>query len=284
MKPTPKNVRLFAAPFALFAAVAALPAQTLIHQWDFNSSPNTAVVGGTTLTLSGTNATMGTSAGVSGTAYDNSAGAAYGGSSYASTGSFSSSLTSVTQLSFTLWVKIDTTPVQFSRLIVIGPSGTADSGNSNSIGLLFNGSTGLQINASGQGNNSTGTYTPTTGVWTFLAGTINNTGGSSATVTFYAGTESTSVSQIGSTVSGTMFGPFNMTSGGNSTVLIGGRSSGGRQFDGLIDDVRIYTGVLDSTQVENVRLASIPEPSSYAALAGIGALALVAARRRRAAR
>jgi hypothetical protein len=53
---------------------------------------------------------------------------------------------------------------------------------------------------------------------------------------------------------------------------------------GYLDDSRVYSGVLDLAQLEAVRLAAIPEPSTYAVIFGGLALLVVAGRRFRARR
>ncbi len=67
----------------------------------------------------------------------------------------------------------------------------------------------------------------------------------------------------------------------NSTTsfAIGSQGGGGSagSFQGLIDEVRLSQGVLSANQL----LVAIPEPSAFAALAGLGALGLAASRRRR---
>lgn len=49
-------------------------------------------------------------------------------------------------------------------------------------------------------------------------------------------------------------------------------------FNGLIDDVRIYDNALSGTEI--LALATIPEPSTYAMLLGLGAFVFIAVRRR----
>jgi hypothetical protein len=53
------------------------------------------------------------------------------------------------------------------------------------------------------------------------------------------------------------------------------------EFVGLIDEVKFYDGVLTSTEVTNLNTTNvIPEPGSYALLAGLAGMAFVMARRR----
>lgn len=70
----------------------------------------------------------------------------------------------------------------------------------------------------------------------------------------------------------------------SSTALrIGNSSTDNRGFNGKIDDVQIYDTALDATEIAyifNNPGTVIPEPSSAALLLGLGALGLIARRRR----
>jgi hypothetical protein len=58
-----------------------------------------------------------------------------------------------------------------------------------------------------------------------------------------------------------------------------GNSNTGRHFLGAVDDIRLYDNALTAGDV--LSLSAIPEPSTYAALAGLATLGFVAVRRNR---
>ena len=74
----------------------------------------------------------------------------------------------------------------------------------------------------------------------------------------------------------------------SAPFLIGGFNIGGSPaaaYTGLVDDVQIYDNTLNDTEVNFLYLnpgQTVPEPSSSATLAGLGALTLFARRRRHA--
>jgi hypothetical protein len=58
----------------------------------------------------------------------------------------------------------------------------------------------------------------------------------------------------------------------NDTAIftVGNRADNQRQFVGLLDDIRLYSGVLDESQIEAVRLESIPPPPNVAPVVSAG--------------
>ena len=68
--------------------------------------------------------------------------------------------------------------------------------------------------------------------------------------------------------------------------VLGGRINEGNTSNLTLSDVAVYQGALDTDQIKYLKdnkanASAIPEPSAFGLLAGAGALALVAARRRR---
>lgn len=69
-----------------------------------------------------------------------------------------------------------------------------------------------------------------------------------------------------------------------TTGLYLGSSNFGDTFSGSIDEARIFTfanGTFTTSMLSNAALSSVPEPSTYAALAGLAALGLAVWRRRK---
>jgi hypothetical protein len=104
-----------------------------------------------------------------------------------------------------------------------------------------------------------------TGTWVNLAVTKSSTAG----VTFYLN------GQMVGTVAGATGAAAPSV---NSNWYIGNGADLARQFVGGIDELRIYDGVLSQGQIQSI--SAVPEPSTCAVLAGMGALGIVIARRR----
>ncbi len=82
-------------------------------------------------------------------------------------------------------------------------------------------------------------------------------------------------------------GTVNLTSQNAMTnFAFGGKLSAGKESSLTLSDIAIYKGALGQEQISYLKThkanaSAIPEPSAFGLLAGAGALALVAARRRR---
>jgi hypothetical protein len=113
------------------------------------------------------------------------------------------------------------------------------------------------------------------GSWVFFALSYD---GSSATnnVVMYSGSISSTVVQrsTGSVDRGTL-------SDENTKFHVGNVEANSRGFNGSLDDIRLYSGILDTSALESVRVSAIPEPSSYGLILGALASALVLTRRKR---
>ncbi len=115
------------------------------------------------------------------------------------------------------------------------------------------------------------------GEWIFLAITYDSTIVSGDNVFFYLGNESnTVVVNDSDTKSGSI-----ITS--TADFEIGGTpaTSSDRTPTALFNDVRIYNGVLNASELEALRVAAIPEPAQYANLLGMLLMGLAVITRRR---
>lgn len=222
-------------------------------------------------------------------------------------------------LTVTMWVKADQLPTtasnQAARLIVLGASGVTDVQAANSLSIVARSAVGGTPSKSNTIQVLSQTLDPTVGgigsspvdalvteQWTFIALTYDGTslqgnnsmvqntatgGLSSVNGQYYRGSDTSAVvrTEIPMTTTAgdataASQGAFNF--GASGVVYLAGRPSGSRQFDGWIDDVRIYDGVLSATDVEAVRLQGligVPEPSSIL-LIGVGFTVVGVVRRR----
>ena len=168
--------------------------------------------------------------------------------------SFLSNLTS-----FTLqgWFKPDGTVIGSNAYLLQTQNGTAQI----KVNAEYNGKLSLTVDNIAAATASVASYS-TTSSWTFFAVTYDGTVAAD-NVTFYVGSVSTSVSQVG-TVRSINAGAVNPFGAGNFSV---GNSNGtDRPFDGRIDNFRIFgtlsgsSGVLSLSDLEALRLADL-EPN-----------------------
>lgn len=298
---TPKTFPLRTASLAVLAAAAFAPslsAQTLLLRYTFDDPQNgsttaNSVVGGSVGTFYNsagvaTNLHSSLGAGVGGGyAFDNTSATAMGSAGTGgklmaiNAGIFSG----LTQFTVTGWYNAaSATSSSGARLF---------STNDGKAALFFANSSGLtvEVRAAGAGANlsassSASTFTAVN-QWVFFAVTYNGSA-TSSNVRFYSGTGSVAGSVVGAGTSTANAGTLDTTS---TTFNLAGRGATNfdRPFDGLMDDFRVYSGLLDATAIEAIRLdgitSPVPEPSSAALLVGAGAMVfVVGGRRRRAAR
>jgi hypothetical protein len=205
----------------------------------------------------------------------------------------------LSQFTLTMWMKGDTAVASqaFARHFMAGISPTTDTASNPSIYLLMaNGNLQVGVN----GFNATPTLSmalaPTD--WNFIAvvydgvttnpyfstdmqaavGTANN-------MAILTGGISGSVTNVGSAGLNTGVTPFTTSPGpaplGSSAyAFMANRSSFTRGFDGTIDDVRLYSGLLNTSTLDAIRLAAVPEPDA-ASLLAVSAFGLAYLRRRR---
>jgi hypothetical protein len=106
--------------------------------------------------------------------------------------------------------------------------------------------------------------------WLFIAATWDQSSTGSE-LKFYAGSPTSSVAQVGSTLALTT----SMTDLASALLRVGGYSSNpGTSPDALVDDFRVYgSEIKDATALNAIMNENLPEPSSLGLLA-IGALVL----------
>lgn len=146
-----------------------------------------------------------------------------------------------------------------TRFFTLAPNGVTDNGNANGIGLnisVGNGSKTFPQNAINVLVGSAAATIPPiyynfpTNEWLFCSFTYTSASG---VIAVYFGTEASPAKLYvtRNIAAGTM---FNLVGTGGATSLsIGNRISGGRDFPGWIGDFRFYTGAGDSNFVENIR-------------------------------
>jgi len=73
---------------------------------------------------------------------------------------------------------------------------------------------------------------------------------------------------------------MNIASSGTQAIKFGEDQTGGRRFTGYLDQFSIYNEALTQSQISALTVTAIPEPSSYAILAGMLGLGYAMTRRR----
>jgi hypothetical protein len=271
-------------------AVSALAAHGQIVHYNFNETTGAVLNYGSAgasanLTLGGATVPVRTAddaaaPGDSGSFYDASAITDRVISTGASTSSAVTALDSLAAFTITGWFNRDSAAGNLNR-ILDNRGDPAQAG----FALWTNqgGSPGfnnrLEIQVAGGSTAIAGDITPffADDTWVFFAVTFLD---STDAVQFFRGDLTTASALFTtSSASGSM--------GASTHPLYVGNRGGNpnRAFDGFLDDIRLYGEVLSSTQIESIRLqglaTQIPEPSTYALLAGIATLGFIALRRRR---
>ena len=315
-----QTIKLALCALALTGLALTTQAQMYQWNFDGGSgttvTPSVATGGGGGLTLGGTAAYGAAGSGVSGVAGDlalanNST--TYGtatGAGLASSTTGNINIGVQTAFTMTGWIKADggftaiggpPTGSTFQRVFMIG-QGTPDTGSANSATLsLFNNSLspaaqtnafqlklgnaagyvgGAPFGADGvlSGNGSLNAFGS---AWTFFAVTVDLTG-TANNVNFYLGNASSLNAPITVTYTnnvGAAIGSIDFGTTGSALLL--NRANLVRGFDGWGDDFAFYSGALDQSSVDGIRLQGVPEPATVTMLALGSLVGVIMLRRRR---
>lgn len=277
---SPKHLLLALSLISIVTFTQSVSAQTLLLQYNFNET-GTGVInygsassGNLTMFNSGNSVADLHSAsglGVSGLSGDRSFSVGFGG---ARMGADNAAVDSLQRFTLTGWIFIPT-GANFNGRIIDNQNGSNNGyyvsyQSAGTIGLAIgNGTTNAQVD-------STASFT--LNAWNFFAVTYDGSL-SSANALFYRGTTSLSSSLLNTQ-------NFNRGTPADDTAIftVGNRQSNDRGLGGSIDNIRLYDGVLNSTQIEQIRVWDttnvIPEPSTAALLVIAAGAALVLRRRR----
>ena len=278
--------RAFSA-YLLVAAMTTASAQLVKWSFDDNGSPNTAANSGTlgstfdlrtfrsnsNVSTSQTNIQSTNTPGGSGYGLDLTSTGAMGGAqgAFGNIAAASTSVSALSSMTVTGWFNAAATPT--SSAYVVRASTATNSGWQ----ITFIGAQQMRLavgdgTASTNYNSNTTAFAGATNTWQFFSVSWTAAGGA----TWYGGSPTVSATAVGSNATA-------RSMNSNSYQLALGRSGSGSgtAFYGYLDDLRIYNTALGASAIEAVRAEAIPEPSSYAALAGIATLVIGTLRRRR---
>jgi hypothetical protein len=281
--PIPRTVLKSAASFIAVGAfgLSTASAQTLLLQYTFDEPTGPALDYGAGLPApatfeGGATRTTNTPAGYSAGALNASAANTY------ATSPDPDKLDGLSAFTLTGWMNLQAAPANGNRIMskqvasgnfdgfsfaISNPSsGTIGAGNFR-LNLGLGGTGGFGIFVSGANVSADAE-------WLFVAVSYDGAGG----VNFYTGDAATAAGAIGSTLLAGAANPGTLVAN-DRDFRVAAQSEGTASAPIWLDDIRVYSGVLDATALDAVRLQNIPEPSTYAAIFGGLALLFAAARR-----
>jgi Concanavalin A-like lectin/glucanases superfamily/PEP-CTERM motif len=256
-------------------------------------TPTIAPTGSSTLTDLGATANLSFGTGPNGVAGESLVNAATGQAGnqvLAGTLGASSSLSAFT---VTMWVNQSAAVNNNYRILELAPSAPATTGSPDGTKLFLglNSGGGLQFYANNVNGNSTATDIATaatwnnggtlgaltSGKWYFEAVTYDTVAGSALLYSGDQGDSATLAYTYGANV--TTAGNLDIST--NTAIALLDRFANGRNYPGAIDDVNIYSGALNQSQLDSIQISEVPEPTTLAML-GLGSLAgIITVRRRR---
>jgi hypothetical protein len=279
--------------------VTSAQAQTLLYSLNgvggtgggttgISATPGTAPSGSSTLGLIAGPADYNFGAGVNGAAGESIVNSGTYGGAAGLLGGTVANLGTLSQMTLTMWINPSVSPAGNNTRLLDISSGSPTTGSADGNELFFgiNAGGGLQFYVNNVNGNSVGTSitTPTVfngglaqvGTWYFLAVTYDSVAGN---YLLYTGTTANSAN-LAYTFGG--ISPTGVAFASTSALLLANRPNQARAFDGSIDDVNIYDGALNVSQLQalqNAQMTPTPEPGTLA-LVGIGFAGLAMMRRR----
>lgn len=279
--------------FTAWVGISPVAAQTLVFDYAFEGNLNDSSGNGYNLSLFGSNPALGSAGGRDGVLNLNATAATNPNS--AISGPISGPPEALTQFTLAGWIYRPESSADLGGTVIsIGNEGE----RAFAFTIGANGNTGIAGAAGGRSvNTGNSTLLASTGQWVFFAITIDSASASPGTnlndaVKLYVGNETgdglTRINNTGVAGSGTVstfaisaFDSIALGNVYNASLTNAGNVNRALRSDISLDAFRLYDGVLNEFQLNELRLATIPEPQSVALLIGLGLFVIVLARRRR---
>jgi hypothetical protein len=270
----PRYVLLLVACAFSAAFSSTVTAQTLVGLWRFDgsgSSQSDASGNGNTATAAGDAAWMNDTTSIASTAFDGSNGVfSFDGSGDYFQVTHSTSLALAGDLTLSAWVNASIAHTSGNGLALLSKVNASNTTASFQWAFTSFGHDLYRGNGSVSAHAFDGD-TPTIETWTHWAVTMSGT-----SVTFYKDGTNVGTSTLSTTLGDT-----------GHPLYIGRRPGLGDTFNGLLDDVAIFNGVLSQAEIQTIRsgdfsaFTAVPEPSTYALWIGLASTAAFVVRRRR---
>jgi hypothetical protein len=164
----------------------------------------------------------------------------------------------------TMWFKARTHPRGSigPRLFLLGAAdSTDDTGATNSIGIKFQTASRLHVQLGGVTTDANFVWSLPTNTWLFVAMVYDG-----KRLVCYEGNQVAPVTLVTDKAAVDQTIAF----GTNGALFVGNRRDLARAFDGLIDDVRFYSGAADPAFVENIRRSALGMPATPLAASASG--------------